>query len=134
MSIGVDESGYEIKFCIHPETIANQCCTSGISRDLYLKSATPICIMTINFIILGVYRLMHKLPPIPFDMISHIHGTGKLLRGMNGEDPKYNGLDVIRAENDVQDLLDFDNDGDVDLNDFSEAASSILETIFDFFS
>jgi hypothetical protein len=53
---------------------------------------------------------------------------------MNGEDPKYNGLDVIRAENDVQDLLDFDNDGDVDLNDFSEAASSILETIFDFFS
>ncbi|MFM7192618.1 MAG: hypothetical protein ACKN9E_00055 [Microcystaceae cyanobacterium] len=77
---------------------------------------------------------MDKLPPIPFDMISHIHGTSKLLRAMNGEHPKYNGLDVTRAKNDVHDLLDFDNDGDVDLNDFSEAASSILENIFDFFS
>lgn len=77
---------------------------------------------------------MAKLPSIPFDSISHIHGTGKLLRAMNGEHPQYNGADILRAENDVQDLLDFDNDGDIDLDDFSEAASSVLENIFDFFS
>jgi len=66
--------------------------------------------------------------------ISPIHGTSKVLDVMNGEQLKYNGVDILRAENDVRDLLDFDHDGDVDLDDFSEAASSFLENVSDFFA
>lgn len=64
-----------------------------------------------------------------------IHGVDKVLFAeIKGEQPKYNGADILRAENDVHDLFDFDNDGDVDWDDFSEAASSFLENVSDFFA
>lgn len=58
---------------------------------------------------------------------SPIHGAGKLVDIANGKELGWNGVDSYRTEQDVKDTLDVDDDGDIDLDDASEALGEVFD-------
>ena len=60
---------------------------------------------------------------------SPIHGAGKIIDFAVGKEPTWTGADTYKADQDIQDTLDFDGDGDIDFEDASEALESALEGV-----
>ena len=66
---------------------------------------------------------------VPINSVTHIHSAGKIVTGKPVQ-----GHDVYRAEQDVEDILDVNGDGSVDLDDLSEFAGEVAGAVGDFLS
>ena len=59
--------------------------------------------------------------------VSPIHGAGKIVDMAVGKEPAWTGSDSYRTEQDIKDTLDVNGDGEIDLEDASEALDGLLD-------